>query len=464
MKTIFITLGEDIIARNILFTDFWLSLNKQHEGVHFVFLVQPDRKEYYKDLFKDESNVSVETYKRSSASRFESALMSLARSGINTHTNTWSKMRSWKRGDSSLVITLIKFFHQVTLGNFNWYKHLLRRLILRTGENDTRARELFNTYSPDMVCALSLTNYDFDVLIAREAKKRGVRIFGMVRSWDNLSSHGLMRVVPDVFVLQNEFLVDMAYKHQAIKEGEIPIYISGLPHYDLFHRDDFFIDRETYFKENGFDPSKKLLLYAGMGEFLFKREGDIINILEEIIKKGEIHEPVQVMYSAHPKFLSSLERIKKMKHILPAPEVGYIDLNKPSWQSGLKHTKDLINLIYHADVLIMGGSTLAIDAAVLDRPVICVGFDGYAQNMSYWESVERFYDLYTHFEALLGAGGITISRSKDELIRDINKYLLHPEFKEAGRKKMVKMMAPQFGGTAGKHLVALLQKEIDRIK
>ncbi len=447
-KNILITVPEDIIARNIFFTDFWPEFSKSSKEDVITIVVPEEKRDFYDKIFKAQ-NISVIGFKRKPAGKLENLIMTLARSGIKSNTNLWSKMRSRYRGDSSFFDTYFKRFLTFTLGGFDWYKTILRSLILKT-PHDQNVLKIFNELKPDILISTSLTNFEFDVLIAKSARKLGIPIIGMVRSWDNLSSHGLLRVVPDILLLQNEFLKEMAHKYQGKELRRVPIIIFGLPHYDkYFNADNFLKDKKEFFEMFGLNPNKKTILYCGMGELLFKREADLIDIFEDLVNEKKLSSDLQIIYSAHPKFLSSLEKLKDKKHILAAPKISYKSEGANSWELQLENNLRLIKLIKYVDVLVMGASSMAIDAATLDKPVICVGFDGNSKSMNYWESVARFYDTYTHFEELLKAGGLVISWSKDELAEHVNRYLKNSSLEKEGRKKIIERFVAPFDGKSG---------------
>lgn len=461
-KTVFITIAEDIISRNLIFTDFWKDFYAEHANHKIVFLVQPDRVEYYKGLFLDTS-VIVESYKRSAPSKFEGSIMSVARSGINSHTNLWSKMRSFKRGDSSWMDTHTKRVLAFSLGGFSWYKNILRHLIL-IWKSDTRLNELYDKYKPDVLFATSLTNFDFDVLMAREAKRRGIKIIGMVRSWDNLSSHGLLRVVPDIFILQNDFLKDMAVEYQAINPKKTSIHIVGLPHYDMLKNVATLLpSREEFFNSLGLDPEKKLIFYGAMGEFLFIHEGELPGVFDGLVQDKKIKYPAQFLYRSHPKFKFDPEKARSLKSIIFDTEGKYINMGKTDTSEN--ENIHLAASLYYSDVVVTGASTIAIDAAVLNKPIICVGFDGKTsvRDINYWESVGRFYDFYTHFEELMSCNGVKLAKNSNDLATYINGYIENPQLESAGRKKIIERLVAPFDGKAGVHLAKLVTKEISKI-
>jgi CDP-glycerol glycerophosphotransferase (TagB/SpsB family) len=454
---ILIIAAEDIVVRNVLDTEVMKHLAPALVGASVTLLVPKGRRE---DLSGQFPGFDVREFSRAQPSRLDALVATLLYAGLPTHTNHWSKMRALLRGDASFFATYAKRIHATTLGRLHPYQRLLRHLFILVGK-DRAAQALFDDVRPDLVISLSITNFDTDVVLMREAKRRHIRVVGMTRSWDNLTSHGALRVVPDRIIVQNSFLHDAARGVQGISRRDAAIEIVGLPHYDVYLDSSIRESREEFLQRTGLNPSKKIILYCGMGDFLFKREGDIIDILEEDIEQGVITRDSQVLYSVHPKFRTSLMRASGKKHIVPSAEILY----RSSTHQKDSPIRDLVNLIFHADVVVMGASTMAIDAAVLDRPVICIGFDGSAREreIPYWDSVKRFYDSYTHFEELLKAGGVRVASSRVELASCINQYLNDPEIDREGRERIIERFVGQNDGRASERLVRILVDEVKRV-
>ena len=62
----------------------------------------------------------------------------------------------------------------------------------------------FNIMRTDLLFVTSLTNTWEDIPIAMHFKMNRARIIGTVRSWDNLTSHGIMRYEPDIICVFTE--------------------------------------------------------------------------------------------------------------------------------------------------------------------------------------------------------------------------------------------------------------------
>ena len=74
---------------------------------------------------------------------------------------------------------------------------------------------MFEKYKPDVVFATNVYGEE-DVLLMKSASIHGVKTIGMVLSWDNNTSKHLMRVVPNVLLVQNEIIKDEAIKIQNV--------------------------------------------------------------------------------------------------------------------------------------------------------------------------------------------------------------------------------------------------------
>ena len=77
------------------------------------------------------------------------------------------------------------------------------------------------------------------------------------------------------------------------------------------------------------------------------------------------------------------------------------------------------------------GSTLSLEACILDRPVINIGFDG-REELPYERSARRGLD-YIHITKLLALGGVRVARSFDHLAAHINAYLKNPALRPGSK-------------------------------
>lgn len=433
MKNIFITVGERSVLRNILHTSFFNTLKSALSGIQIVLVVAPALEEECRKEFETH-DVRIEVLARTPISSFERLCASMARNGLYTGTNDVMQRRAWYAGEGRVPPVVKRVFGK-TIGRAT--RGLVRRLELMIPPHQSIER-LFLRYQPSMFFSTVITNPTTDIPLLREAKRRRIPVAGMVRSWDNLTSAGYLRFLPDIYFAQNEYLSQTAERLHGFPRTHTRVV--GLPHYDWYKDSSLIVSREEFCKTAGLDPRKALLMYGAIGEFLFPREAQMAEVLERLIAAGSIQTPVQALFRPHPAFPMSLESMRSLQHVVA--ETG--DL------SSLSH---LINTLYHADVIITAGSTLMIDAPCFDKPVVTVAFDGLEKEANDWFSTARFYDHFTHIQVLIEkTKGVRITRSPAELATEINAYLTNPTRDKKERARIVSLFASPYDGHAGERL------------
>jgi len=85
----------------------------------------------------------------------------------------------------------------------------------------------------------------------------------MVRSWDNITNKGLIRIKPDKLVVHNEEVEKETLKYEDIKREDI--FVGGIPQFDYYARGER-TPREDFFRSRGLNPDKKNILVAPHGE------------------------------------------------------------------------------------------------------------------------------------------------------------------------------------------------------
>lgn len=449
MKTIFITVCESLVARNLLRGPFWKFMTVP--GHRIVLLVSADKEEAYRKEFGGE-RVLVEAMPRIRPGSLERIISFWARNGLHTGTVTFNQMRAYHRRPD-LILLLIKRFVWL-VGGIRPLVWLLRRFELSIPPHPG-LRELYEKYHPDLVFASVSIDTDVDVPVLREAKRRGIRTVGGFRGWDNLTSHGILRVVPDYILLQDEYLKVVGREHHFLPENTIEI--TGFPANDWYFRTELRESREQFFARLGIDPQKRLVLFGAMGDYLFPDEGDLADVFEELIESGKLPSDVVVVYRAHPKYRSPLAKVKTMQHVIPDSATEYGAEGPASDEMRQQEMAHLINSIIHSDVVTTSGSTIALDAVAFDKPTVSICFE--KKKLPYWLSAARFRDAYTHYEAMMATGGVARADTPEALADAINEYLAHPEKDAERRTETRRLFLEPNDGHAGERIAkAVLAK------
>jgi hypothetical protein len=454
MKTIFMTIYDGAITKNLLRTDFWKVL-KEKKDLRFVFFVTPDKVDYYKEHFGGE-NVFVEVLPRDEFNRnlIYRILTDVLLNSIPTNT---VKIREYnrfylRRGP------ILKRLSLFIIRRILWYlsKLSLWRRLLRYIYKFFASKSFtpyFEKYRPDLVFAPNMIATE-DMQVIGEAKKRGVKTLGMIKSWDSITSKVFIMFKPDKLIVYSPLL-----KQELIKYSDFPlenILISGIPQFDAYRDKDIIVPREEFLGKLGLDPKKKTIMFCASGDIYAPYDMEILDILNNFIKSGQFAVPVNVLIRPHPKYdaYDALIAQKYPEFIVDRPGKYVHKTSLGSWEFENRDIVHLANSLKHADIVINTSSTMGLESCIFNTPVINIAFDGY-HIVPYWLSTRRFCD-YNHVDYLLKTGGMRNAKSKEEFLTYINDYLKNPGLDEEGRKRMVREQLHFTDGKSGERIANYL--------
>ena len=208
MKTIFITSFHSSISRNILASGV-LTLLQAQGNIQIVILYPENKKSFFEAEFGN-SNVVIEPV-TARLSRSDVFLRHLSLAALNT-TTLYNKRRTELRNRG----TILSFFLARS-----W-----SRPIIRTASSFFTPRNLFiallDAYAPDLIFSTDIQN-EFDIRLSFAARDKKIPVVSMVRSWDNLTSKGLIRFIPDTLIVTNEVVKEEAISLHGIAAEMIKI-------------------------------------------------------------------------------------------------------------------------------------------------------------------------------------------------------------------------------------------------
>ena len=452
MKTVLIPVTTNFFSRNFLRTDAYTELRAS--GAHIVLLVPPRRLEYYRNEFSGphtriEAMADVRTW-------IESVFLFLETASIHSRTEEMLQCTDLNRRGArkSAPVRVAAFAVKRAcwfLGRWRWWRETLRSVYYRIP--NYAAAAVLMRYRPDLVFVPAMIGGDYPFL--KEAGRRGIRTAGMVLSWDNLFSKTLLRVRPDRLLIHTEYLKD-----QAINLGDYPaekIEVTGVPQYDRYFQGRSVVSREQFIRKLGGDPAKKLILYAFSGKSGIGIEFEVVKILHEIIREGALGEDVEVLLRPYPRYDFPEEKLERMRRdygFLADAAVAHIGEGKDDWEFDRKSLDFLHATLTHADAVLTMYSTFFIEAAIFDKPILAVAFDGLAKR-DYWNSAARFFE-WEHLARLKRFNGMGFIMDKEGMIQALRAALKNPRAHEEGRREVVRDQCGYTDGRAGARVAVSL--------
>lgn len=440
LKTIFITVYDGSISKNILRSDAFKVLQAR-DDVNIVLFVQGNKTAYYVQEFGSE-RVTVLPTPNATHPRVERLLFFCM--GYSTRTQgTLYRLLARPVQRRPLIGTAGRLLY--ALGRFPAWHSFLRFLYYHLPDNSHE--ESLAKYRPDAFFVPNMISSQ-DARLMKLAKRMGIPVVGMIKSWDNVGNKAFPFIHIDTLIVTNEIVKEEAIQILGINPAIIRI--SGFPQFDLYTDPSLIEDRNVFFKKIGADPGKRLILYAATGYEWTPHEVEVLELLDDAIEQGRIREPVQVLVRFHPKYVNPEERLDRRTNLICERPGTYVTDSLQGWEYEHADTIHLMNTLRHSDISINTGSTMAIESMIFDKPTIGIAFDG-QHRLPLHRSVKRFY-TFLHNQKLVALGGEDVVYNIDELVESINRYLVDPAYRAEGRKQTRKVECYQLDGMAGKRI------------
>jgi hypothetical protein len=335
--------------------------------------------------------------------------------------------------------------------------------------------DLFERYAPALVVG-STPGWRYDRYLLRQAAARSVRTASVVVGWDNPSSYSL----PGASVRDITCWSEIQKEELTLGSDWDPghVHIGGIPIYDGYLRKQWELSREEYFRLHGLDPQRKLLSYA-CSFVSFSPNYQNVEALADLVASDRLGEPCQLLVRLHPNhfwdnwlFADERERIYRLArerahvHVVEPVPIG----GELGYYSG-EDMPEKASMMAHADVFLTVYSTMVVEAALHDRPIVSVCIDaprgwGYTRRFylrKYSLPLSRIGDWPTHDRfRRSGAGRVVLNR--DELAQAVAAYLRDPKRDQEARRAFVHQEVTFTDGTAGRRTAHILLSLLDGVR
>lgn len=315
------------------------------------------------------------------------------------------------------------------------------------------ARERLRELKPAVLVATGPHRYEEPAIVA-EAINLGIPTMALITSWDNLTTKGRMLFEYDAYLVWSEQMkreLHEFYPHSR----QVPIYVVGAPQFDVFFQERFQQSREEFCRAQGLDPSKPYVLYAlGSPNFLKEHHGALA--FAERVKRGELGD-IQVLVRPHPLFDKGKEA-EMLRGLAPGVVVqrtGDAEMPLTARTQDFNQIKEWVNTFRHASVVVNFSSTVGIDAAICDKPVVNLDFDP-EPGQPNQALVKDVNHLWSHFKPIAESGGMWLANDMDEVVHAVREYLAQPELHREKRRWMAGYVCGHFDGRCGERVAGAI--------
>lgn len=298
--------------------------------------------------------------------------------------------------------------------------YLVARRLLRAIEaaipSDPKIERLIAKADPDIVLVSPLINqraYQTDYL--KSAHALGIRTGLCVASWDNLTSKGLVRTVPDLITVWNETQAQEAVELHGLPRERVAV--TGAQPFDRWFGRSPASSRKEFCTALGMPTDRPYVLFVGSTRQGREAHEEITTVRTWIEALRRSDDPqvaqVAVLVRPHPTLiapwadadLSDLSDVRIWHRDTPLPVKGD---DRAAYYDGLHHAAAVVGI----------NTSAMIEAAIIGRPVHTVGLPEWRQMQS----------PYMHFQYLRAANGgfLREARTLDDHVHLLANDLRNP--------------------------------------
>ncbi len=329
--------------------------------------------------------------------------------------------------------------------------------------------DLFERYRPSLVVA-STVGWRLDRYLLRQATGRGIRTAAAIVGWDNPSSYSLPGAAVDHVTCWSELQAEELILGSDWRPEQV--HVGGIPSYDGYFRKAWLLPRAEYFGQHGLDPARKLLSYA-CSFVSFSPNYQNVEALARLIQEDSLGVPCQLLVRLHPNhfldnhlFAEERERIRQLSRDIPNVQV--VEPIPLGGELGYYSGEDMpekSSMMAHADVFLTVYSTMVVEAAIHDRPIVSICLDapkGWNTPRKYSLPLSRIGNWPTHFRFREAHAGV-VALDERQVRQAVRAGLANPGAQHAARQAFLRQEITYLDGTAGirtgEYLSALLEME-----
>jgi hypothetical protein len=326
------------------------------------------------------------------------------------------RARVAKRAPQPLVRVLERFRparHPRVLGPAT----TLLRSVERVAPSHLESELALTTIRPDLVVFTSLLDSTSSALdYFRSAVELGIPTALCVASWDNLSSKGLVQLVPDKVIVWND-----VQKDEAVRMHRIPpdrITVTGAHLFDHWFEMRPSCSREEFCRQRGLDPSRPFLLYVCSSGFVTANEVPFVRRwIEAVRAAGSPLADLGILVRPHsangPQWRDV--DLSTYGNVAVWPPLGEGPVDEDSKQH-------YFDSLYHCAGVIGINTSALIEGGVVGRHAFTILADDFRETQV----------GTVHFHYLVQGGLVATTRTLDEHVEQLHSVLIEGD---AGRDK-----------------------------
>ena len=294
-------------------------------------------------------------------------------------------------------------------------------------KSSIRFEAILQKVNPDIVFNTSHVHNLLSLDLMYAVKKLNIKSAAFLFSWDNLTSQG--RIIPnyDFYFAWNEKIKnDLLKLYPTISENNV--FVTGTTQFDFHFNEEFIESKEKLYHFLEIPLHKKIVLYSTGMAYYTPKEHIIVKEIEKVLCKIDSDLQLVVRIYAKDDNTEYFKLRDENSSIIIPDHFWVLNHLTPT----IKDIRLFNSLINHCFLGINVASTVSLDLAILNKPVINIAFNPPGENV-YPNDYKKIYE-FDHYKPIIASGAISLAENLEQLESQIKTYLNDLNFKVEERK------------------------------
>jgi hypothetical protein len=315
------------------------------------------------------------------------------------------------------------------------------------------ARSQLRRLAPDLLWSTVNVESDFERSYVLAARDLGIPVVNAILSFDNLTSKPAHLVYDHYLVWNARMREQLLWFYPMVTEGMTTI--TGTPQFDFHRRSEFLWARNKTLQALGLPPGSRYFLYATTTASLAPQEPALVEGVARRMRDDDALRHHWLVVRTHP--LDDWDRWRGVSQTwdrVVISQAWSVDPDSDSWAVPTRADQArLVSSLSHTDACLNIASTMTLDAAILDRPVIGIRFE--SETAAPTDILYEEYDA-DHYSPLVESGGLRVAESWAELIDLMRRAVTDPDRDREARAGMVAQECGVVDGRASERVAGAL--------
>lgn len=289
------------------------------------------------------------------------------------------------------------------------------------------------------------------------ARRLGIPTATFINSWDNLPK-GRMPINPGDFFVWSEFMKQELLSYYP-EVSPHRVHVAGTPQFETYRDAALVRPRQEFLRKLGLDCERPVICFSGDDVLTSPHDPRYLADLAEAMRAIDASRRPQILFRRSPvdqsgRYDAVLAKYPEIASSNPCWTVHAAgDWNQvvPQWED----IALLVNIVYHSDMVVNVGSTMAMDFAIYDKPALYIAYDPAGIDRSW--SIDNLYRKL-HFKTVHALQPVYWARSLSDLGTAVLRALEHPREKADARAAWLNLHVHHPIDQASERFAYLLQE------